>query len=81
MKLLEPLNLGPFQLKNRMLMAAMTRSRAAADGTPVECMALYYRQRASARLILSEAINISPAAIGRAHRRHAALHQPGPARL
>lgn len=64
MKLLEPLNLGPFHLKNRMLMAAMTRSRAAADGTPVGRMALYYRQRASAGLILSEAINISPAAIG-----------------
>ena len=64
MKLLEPFTLGPLTLKNRIVMAAMTRSRADADGVPTAIMADYYAQRASAGLILSEAVNISPAAIG-----------------
>lgn len=64
MKLLEPAQLGALQLPNRMVMAAMTRSRASADGVPTPLMAQYYAQRASAGLILSEAINISADAIG-----------------
>ena len=64
MKLLEPAQLGALQLNNHMVMAAMTRSRAAADGTPTDMMARYYAQRASAGLIISEAINISADAIG-----------------
>lgn len=64
MKLLQSFVSGSLRLKNRMVMAAMTRSRANLDGTANDLMLEYYTQRASAGLILSEAINISPDAIG-----------------
>ena len=62
--LLHPAELGDLKLANRIIMAPMTRSRAHADGTPGEHMATYYAQRASAGLIVSEAINVSQDAIG-----------------
>jgi N-ethylmaleimide reductase len=47
-------------LKNRFVMAPMTRSRASQPGDiPNELMAEYYAQRSSAGLIISEATNIS----------------------
>ncbi len=64
MKLLEPTTLGPYALKNHMVMAAMTRSRANTSGVVGPLTVEYYAQRASAGLIISEAINISPDAIG-----------------
>lgn len=64
MKLFTEIQLGNVVLKNRMIMAAMTRSRATVSGVPTAIMAEYYAQRASAGLILSEAINISAQAIG-----------------
>lgn len=64
MKLLQPINLGNKTLKNSMAMAPMTRSRASLDGVVGNSTALYYTQRASAGLIISEAINISKQAIG-----------------
>lgn len=64
MKLLTPFKLGNLELKNRMVMAAMTRSRSFSDGMATDLMAEYYAQRASAGLILSEAINISADAVG-----------------
>ena len=64
MKLLTPFKLGNLELKNRMVMAAMTRSRSFSDGMATNLMAEYYAQRASAGLILSEAINISADAVG-----------------
>lgn len=64
MKLLQPYTLGSLKLKNRMVMAAMTRSRADSDGIVGAITAEYYAQRASAGLILSEAINISADALG-----------------
>lgn len=64
MKLLTPFKLGHIELKNRMVMAAMTRSRSFSDGMATDLMAEYYAQRASAGLILSEAINISADAVG-----------------
>lgn len=59
-----PLRAGALELPNRIIMAPMTRSRAQADGCVPEIVADYYRQRASAGLILSEAIYISPMAKG-----------------
>ena len=59
MKLLETIQVGKNTLKNRMAMAPMTRSRASMDGIVGESTVLYYTQRASAGLIISEAINIS----------------------
>ncbi len=64
MKLLESFQMGSLMLKNRMVMAAMTRSRADIHGVVGPMTAEYYAQRASAGLILSEAINISANALG-----------------
>lgn len=64
MKLLEPIKLANLDLKNKMVMAAMTRSRADKNGIIEDITVQYYRQRVSAGLILSEAINISEQAIG-----------------
>ena len=52
--LFDPCALGALQLKNRVIMAPMTRSRAADDGTPTSMMTDYYRQRASAGMIIAE---------------------------
>lgn len=64
MKLLEQATLGTKTLKNKMVMAAMTRSRADVNGVIGDLTVQYYTQRASAGLILTEAINISEQAIG-----------------
>jgi N-ethylmaleimide reductase len=55
-----PVQLGPYQLRNRIVMAPLTRSRADDEGVPGELQATYYAQRASAGLLISEATNISP---------------------
>ena len=59
-----PLTLGELKLKNRVVMAPLTRSRATADRVPTAMMAEYYAQRASAGLIISEATVISEEANG-----------------
>lgn len=64
MKLLQPIELGNKQLKNSMAMAPMTRCRADINGLVGNSTVLYYKQRASAGLIISEAINISQQALG-----------------
>lgn len=58
--LFTPVNVGPLALKNRVVMAPLTRSRAGPGNAPNELNALYYAQRASAGLIISEATQISP---------------------
>lgn len=62
--LFSPVQLADLSLSNRIAMAPMTRSRAAADGTPTAIMADYYEQRATAGLIISEGVSISPQAQG-----------------
>jgi N-ethylmaleimide reductase len=52
--LFQPCQLGDLKLKNRIVMAPMTRSRALEDGTPSPMMIDYYSQRASAGLIIAE---------------------------
>jgi len=64
LKLLEPCTLSDLQLKNRMVMAPMTRNRAGEGNVPHEMNAKYYRQRTSAGLIISEATQISEQGIG-----------------
>jgi N-ethylmaleimide reductase len=64
MKLLESIKVGNKILKNRMAMAPMTSSRANTNGIVGNSTVSYYTQRASAGLIISEAINISMQAIG-----------------
>ena len=61
--LLEPVRLGPFQLRNRAVMAPMTRSRAIGS-IPNTLMARYYAQRAGAGLIVSEGTAPSPNGLG-----------------
>ncbi|WP_395504291.1 alkene reductase [Ectopseudomonas hydrolytica] len=63
-QLLSPARLHDLDLRNHMVMAPMTRSRADAAGVPRASTATYYAQRASAGLIISEAINISADAVG-----------------
>jgi len=64
MKLLQEFKIGNVDLQNRMAMAPMTRSRADKNGLVSELTVNYYRQRASAGLLLSEGINISLQAQG-----------------
>lgn len=63
-KLFEPVTLGDLQLPNRMVMSPMTRCRAGAGGVPQPLNVEYYRQRASAGLILSEGTQVSPQGVG-----------------
>jgi N-ethylmaleimide reductase len=64
MKLIEETQLGNLTLKNRMVMSAMTRSRADSNGVVGEMTLQYYTQRVSAGLIFTEAIRISEEATG-----------------
>ncbi len=67
-RLLCPAELGGLILKNRVVMAPMTRSRAPGpDCVPTELMAEYYAQRSGAGLIISEGTLVSPGARGYAH--------------
>ncbi|WP_185983236.1 alkene reductase [Aureimonas mangrovi] len=58
-KLFEPFDLGPIRLSNRFVMAPLTRSRATSEGDVGDLQVEYYRQRAGAGLIVSEATNIT----------------------
>src|SRR5215207_9906448 len=62
--LLRPVDVGDVPAANRIFMAPLTRTRAEADATPSELAAIYYAQRASAGLIISEATAVSRAANG-----------------
>lgn len=62
--LLSPFRLRGLPLKNRVVMAPMTRSRAGRERLPNSLMAGYYAQRASAGLIITEATVISVQGIG-----------------
>ena len=58
-----PITVGDLELSNRIVMAPMTRSRSDAQGRVPDFASDYYGQRADA-LIISEATNISPQAVG-----------------
>jgi N-ethylmaleimide reductase len=62
--LFEPLKSPSLQLRNRTVMAPMTRSRAVEANTPNALMAEYYGQRASAGLIITEGTSPSPNGLG-----------------
>lgn len=61
--LFDPITIGDIPLKNRIVMAPLTRNRAT-NGCPGPLMVEYYRQRASAGLIIAEASPISPMGVG-----------------
>ncbi len=62
-KLFSPLKLGRTELRNRVVMAPMTRSRAAGN-VPGALEATYYAQRAEAGLIVTEGVSPSPNGLG-----------------
>ncbi|MYM95950.1 alkene reductase [Duganella vulcania] len=63
--LFDPLTIGDLTLKNRIVMAPLTRARAVGGArVPNALMAKYYVQRASAGLILSEATAVTPQGVG-----------------
>jgi len=65
--LFQSLQMGALSLPNRILMAPMTRGRGTREHVPTEMMIDYYAQRASAGLIISEAIGISQQGLGWAY--------------
>lgn len=58
--LFEPMQVGPYLLRNRIVKSPMSRMRARPDDTPTALMAEYYSQRASAGLVITESVQISP---------------------
>ncbi|MFD0931338.1 alkene reductase [Psychroflexus salinarum] len=73
--LLKPIKLGDMELKNRVIMAPMTRNRADNEhNAPTDLHAKYYKQRASAGLIISEGAQVSYQARG--YINTAGIHLP-----
>ncbi|MHA6526040.1 alkene reductase [Tessaracoccus sp. G1721] len=69
----QPYTLGPITLRNRIVMAPMTRSRAFGPGaTATDLMATYYAQRASAGLIVTE--GTQPSVVGQGYPDTPGLH-------
>ena len=64
LKLFTPVNLDTLVLRNRMVLAPLTRARASDDHVPTEMMIEYYRQRASAGMIITEATGITRQGLG-----------------
>lgn len=62
--LFDSLKIGSLELKNRIIMAPLTRSRANDEGVQPDFAVDYYTQRASAGLIITEATNVSAMAKG-----------------
>ena len=61
--LFTPVRVGPFDLKNRVVMAPMTRSRWAYP----DLVGRYYAQRAGAGLLVSESTSVGPLSVSRPH--------------
>lgn len=65
--LFDPVKLGAISLSNSIVMAPMTRDRAGEGDTPTDLMVEYYRQRATAGLIITE--GAQPSAVGKGYWR------------
>lgn len=72
--LFSPARFGAIELANRIVMSSLTRNRAGTGNVPTPLMAEYYRQRASAGLILTEATPICEA--GHGYPRTPGIHAP-----
>lgn len=70
--LFTPTELGALRLRNRVIMAPMTRDRAGPGDVPTAAMVEYYRQRASAGLIVTE--GVQPTAEGKGYWRTPGIH-------
>ncbi|MEW5770126.1 MAG: alkene reductase [Pseudomonadota bacterium] len=62
--LFTPIALGPYTLRNRLAMAPLTRNRSSVEGVHGALNVEYYRQRAGAGLIITEATCVGPEAVG-----------------
>jgi 2,4-dienoyl-CoA reductase-like NADH-dependent reductase (Old Yellow Enzyme family) len=62
--LFDPLRIGDLEIPNRIIMSPLTRLRAGNSHVPNALMAEYYAQRASAGLIISEAVPVSAQGVG-----------------
>ncbi len=62
--LFDPIRIGDLELTNRIIMAPLTRCRAEPGRVPGDLMVEYYRQRADAGLIISEATSVTPMGVG-----------------
>ncbi|TPV94652.1 MAG: alkene reductase [Myxococcales bacterium FL481] len=62
--LFDSIQLGSHLLPNRVFMAPMTRGRATEAYVPTPAMATYYEQRASAGLLITEGVQVSPQGVG-----------------
>ncbi|HWW26053.1 MAG TPA: alkene reductase [Caulobacter sp.] len=62
--LFDPLRLGDLELPNRVVMAPLTRLRAGPTQIPNALMANYYAQRASAGLLITEGVPVTPQGVG-----------------
>lgn len=62
--LLSPVKLGRYTLPNRIVLAPLTRNRAGAGLAPTDLNVLYYEQRATAGLLITEASQVSPQGMG-----------------
>ena len=65
--LFDPLQVGSLLLPNRIFLAPLTRARAGQQRIPNALMAEYYRQRAGAGLIITEATSVTPMGVGYAN--------------
>jgi N-ethylmaleimide reductase len=72
--LFDPVQMGELALPNRIVMAPLTRNRAVAGHKPGNLTVEYYRQRASAGLIIAEATQISP--MGQGYLDTPGIHSP-----
>ena len=72
--LFSPFTVGDFTLRNRIVLAPMTRSRALAGNVPNPIAATYYVQRASAGLLITEGTQVSPQGVG--YIRTPGIHSP-----
>jgi N-ethylmaleimide reductase len=62
--LFTPFRMGPYELRSRVVMAPMTRSRAGEGNVPTPLTAEYYAQRAGAGLLITEGSQVSPQGVG-----------------
>jgi N-ethylmaleimide reductase len=65
MDLFSSFRLGPFELRNRIVMAPMNRARSDANRAPTKMTGEYYAQRATVGLIVTEATSVSPLSVSR----------------
>ena len=72
--LFDPGRLGDVDIANRVVMAPMTRDRAGPQDEPTDLMVEYYRQRATAGLIVTEGVQPSPH--GKGYWRTPGIHSP-----